>query len=73
MRARMTKTQVYLPNDELKALHRVARRKRRKVADLVREAVRMTWLRAAPDGPVALWTKPFSGSSFDHDAAFDEE
>jgi len=57
---------------ELAALHRVARRERRPVAELVREAVRVTWLREAPSGPVALWDGPFEGTSTDHDAAFDE-
>ena len=68
----MTKTQVYLPTDELAALHRVARQHHRRVADLIREAIRDKWLRAAPSGPVALWDGPFSGSSADHDSAFDD-
>ncbi|MSP63674.1 MAG: hypothetical protein EXR72_25680 [Myxococcales bacterium] len=68
----MVKTQVYLPREELKALHRVARERRRRVADLVREAVRSVWLRPVATGPVALWDGPFAGSSADHDAAFDE-
>jgi hypothetical protein len=68
----MVKTQVYLPADELAALHRLARRSRRRVADLVREAIRRVWLRPEPGGPVALWDRPFDGSSADHDAAFDE-
>ncbi|MHB8873109.1 MAG: ribbon-helix-helix domain-containing protein [Myxococcaceae bacterium] len=69
---RMVKTQVYLPDEELKALHRLARQRKRPVADLVREAIRATWLRAGASGPVGLWTGPFGGSSADHDAAFDE-
>ncbi len=68
----MVKTQVYLPADELRMLHRVARAKKRRVADLVREAVRTVWLRPAPSGPVALWDGPFTGSSSDHEAAFDD-
>jgi len=68
----MVKTQVYLPAAELRALHVVARRQNRKVADLVREAVRQVWLREIPSGPIALWDGPFAGSSTDHDAAFDE-
>jgi Ribbon-helix-helix protein, copG family len=35
----MTKTQVYLREEELEALHEVARRSGRSVAALVREAV----------------------------------
>jgi hypothetical protein len=69
---RMVKTQVYLREEELTALHRVARRQKRPVAELVREAVRAKWLRSSPQGPVALWDGPFDGNSADHDAAFDE-
>jgi hypothetical protein len=69
---RMVKTQVYLREEELAALHRVARRQRRPVAELVRDAVRAKWLRTPTTGPVALWEGPFAGSSADHDAAFDE-
>lgn len=69
----MVKTQVYLPEKELAALHRIAKAHKRRVADLVREAIRQKWLRPTPpEGPVALWTGPFDGSSADHDAAFDE-
>ncbi len=68
----MVKTQVYLPEEELAELHRIARRKKRPLADLVREAIRAMWLRPATHGPVALWDGPFRGSSADHDAAFDE-
>ncbi len=68
----MVKTQVYLPAAELAALHRLAKAKKRRVADLVREAIREAYLRPPPSGPVALWDGPFSGSSSDHDAAFDE-
>lgn len=74
-RSRMThmvKTQVYLPAAELAALHRVAKAKKRKVADLVREAIRAMYLRPPADGPVGLWDGPVAGSSSDHDAAFDE-
>jgi hypothetical protein len=68
----MTKTQVYLPDDELKQLHRIARRKRRPVADLVRDAVRRVWLTEAPKGPVGISDGQLRGTSLDHDAAFDE-
>lgn len=68
----MVKTQVYLPAAELRALHVVARRQNRRVADLVRQAVRQVWLRENPSGPIALWDGPFAGSAMDHDAAFDE-
>jgi hypothetical protein len=68
----MTKTQVYLPKDELVALRRLARRKKRRVADLVREAIREKWLRPEAIGPVALFDGEIRGASAEHDAAFDE-
>ena len=67
----MVKTQVYLPAAELRALHRVARQKKRPVAELVREAVRAVWLREPPSGPIALFDGEIQGSSLDHDSAFD--
>jgi hypothetical protein len=68
----MKKTQVYLPADDLKALHRLARKKGRPVADLVREAVRKVWLADRPRGPVAISNGLLRGTSSEHDAAFDE-
>jgi hypothetical protein len=69
----MTKTQVYLRDDELKALHAAARRSDRSVADLIREAIRRTWLRPSqPDGPVALWDGEPTATSVDHDRIYDE-
>ena len=68
----MVKTQVYLREDELKALHRTARQSGRSVADLVRDAIRRVWLRPQPQGPVALWDGPAARSSVDHDAIYDE-
>lgn len=68
----MVKTQVYLPEQDLRALHRLARRESRPVAELIREAIRRVWLQPRPEGPVALWDGPFDGSSADHESAFDE-
>jgi hypothetical protein len=68
----MVKTQVYLPKAELAALHRIAKAKKRPVAELVREAIREKYLRERPSGPVALWVGAFVGASSDHDSAFDE-
>ncbi|MBI5507145.1 MAG: ribbon-helix-helix protein, CopG family [Deltaproteobacteria bacterium] len=68
----MSKTQVYLPKDELAALHRLARKKKRRMADMVREAVRTVWLNPPPAGPVALADGELSATSAEHDAAFDE-
>jgi len=72
MLTHVVKTQVYLPEEELAALHRLAKAKKRPVADLVREAIREKYLRPPAAGPVAIWAGPFSGSSSDHDSAFDE-
>ncbi len=68
----MVKTQVYLPEEELEALRRAARRSGRSVADLVREAIRRVWLRPSADGPVALWDGTPSRTSIEHDVIYDE-
>lgn len=68
----MVKTQVYLPEEELRALHKVAKKKGRPVAELVREAIRKVWLRKPTQGPVALWDGVLGGGANDHDSAFDE-
>lgn len=68
----MTKTQLYFPDDELRALHRLARRSRKSVAELVREAVRTSLLRAEPSGPVALWDGEPRRASTDHDTIYDQ-
>ncbi len=67
----MTKTQVYLRREELDALHRAARRSGRSVAELVREAVRRTWLRPEAQGPVGLWNGKPLRTSVDHDSIYD--
>jgi hypothetical protein len=68
----MTKTQIYLQEEELSCLHQIAKRSRRSVADLVREAIRKTWLRETPRGPVGLWQKPIAKTSAEHDSIYDE-
>lgn len=68
----MTKTQVYLRQEELDALHAVAERSGRSVADLVREAVRRVWLRDEAAGPVAVWDGPVARTSDDHDHIYDK-
>jgi len=72
----MVKTQVYFPASELKALHRVARAKKRRVADLVRDAVRRAWLTPPPTGPIGLFDGELRGSSRgssrDHGSEFGE-
>ena len=68
----VTKTQVYLREEDLEALHMLASRTGRSVADLIREAIRRVWLRPDPEGPVALWDGPVSYSSMQHDRIYDE-
>lgn len=67
----MVKTQVYLPAAELRALHRAAKRSGKSVAQLVREAVRRSCLPPGANGPVGLWDGEVRGTSFDHDAIYD--
>jgi len=68
----MIKTQVYLREEELAALHEAAERSGRSVAELVREAVRKVWLRPEADGPVALWDGKPRRTSVEHDSIYDE-
>lgn len=68
----MVKTQVYLPEEDLAALHRMAERTGKSVAELVREAVRRVWLRPEAKGPVALWDGEPRRASVDHDSVYDE-
>lgn len=68
----MVKTQVYLRDEELQALHDVAERTGRSVADLVREAIRRVWFRPDAQGPVALWDGMPSHTSVEHDHIYDE-
>ena len=68
----MTKTQVYLPERDLRALHRLAERTGASVAELIREAIRKTWITPDADGPVALWPGPVRRSSVEHDTIYDE-
>jgi hypothetical protein len=68
----MIKTQVYLREEELAALHEAAERSGRSVADLIREAIRQTWLRPAASGPVGLWDGTPRRTSVEHDSIYDE-
>jgi hypothetical protein len=63
----MTKTQVYLPEQDLDALHAIAKERGRSVASLIRDAILRTWLRPAKSGPVGLWDGPVGATSADHD------
>ena len=76
----MKKTQVYFRADDLRALHKVAKEKKRPVAELIREAVQEKWLKPASADPrpgfgmLGLYKGPVPDgfSSDDHDSAFDE-
>jgi hypothetical protein len=68
----MTKTQVYLRDEELKALHKVAKQSGRSLADLIREAIRRVWLRGDGEGPVGLWDGAPRRTSVEHDTVHDE-
>lgn len=68
----MTKTQVYLRDEELEALQQAAKRSGRSVAELVREAIRQVWIRPAANGPVALWDGEPRRPAVDHDSIYDE-
>jgi hypothetical protein len=68
----MKKTQVYLPEEDLAELHRVAERTGRSIAALIREAIREMWLRRPADGPVALWDGEPRRPGVDHDSIYDE-
>lgn len=67
----VTKTQIYLPEEDLRALHRVAKRSGKSVAELVREAIRRVWCRPTGEGPVGLWDGVPSRTSMDHDSIYD--
>jgi hypothetical protein len=67
----VTKTQVYFPESDLTELHKVARRTKRPVAALIREAVQRVWLQAKPEAPVALWSGEIGRTSADHDSIYD--
>lgn len=68
----MVKTQVYLREEELAALHAAAARTGRSVAELVRDAVRQVVLLPDASGPVALWDGEVRRTSIDHDSVYDE-
>lgn len=68
----MVKTQVYLPEEDLKALHRIAKRTGRSVAELMRDAIRTVWLRPELKGPIALWDGEVGKTSLEHDTIYDE-
>jgi len=68
----MVKTQVYLREEDLVALRAAARRSDRSVAELIREAIRRTWLRPENQGPVAIWDGRPKRASVEHDTIYDD-
>ena len=68
----MIKMQVYFTESDLEALRRAAKKAGKSVAEMIREAVRRTWLRPVPAGPVALWDGR-TRTSIDHDSIYDEQ
>lgn len=68
----MKKTQVYLPEEDLDALHAAAERRGRSVASLIREAIRLVWIRPVGKGPVGLWEGEPRRTSVEHDSVHDE-
>ena len=76
----MRKTQVYFRAEDLRALHRVAKARKRPVAELIREAVREKWLEGLVEDSrpglamIGLFKGPLPKgvSSDDHDSAFDD-
>ena len=72
----MTKTQVYLSEEQLALLHKLAKRDRKSVAAIIREAIGAALTKALPanadQGPVALWTGEVKRTSADHDSIYDD-
>lgn len=68
----MKKTQVYLRQEELDALHAAAERSGRSVADLIREAIRKVVLKPESEGPVGIWDGEPRRTSVEHDTVHDD-
>lgn len=68
----MIETPIYLPEEDLEALRRAAKRSGRSVSDLVREAIRRVWMQPLADEPVALWDGVPTRTSMEHDSIYDE-
>jgi metal-responsive CopG/Arc/MetJ family transcriptional regulator len=68
----MVRTQIYLPEEELKELHKVAKRQGKSVAQIVRSAVRKVWLTPSANSIVGLAESTKSLTSDDHDAIYDD-
>ena len=72
----MKKTQVHLPEEQLRALHRMAKRQKKSVAAVIRDAIRVALTEDAPTDagrrPIALWSGELEPTSSDHDSIYDE-
>jgi hypothetical protein len=72
----VTKTQVYLPEEQIARLHLLAKRDGKSVAAIIRDAIGATLEKALPanakQGPVALWAGEIKRTSIDHDSIYDE-
>jgi len=73
----MTKTQVYLPEEQLAALHEVAKRERKSVAAVIRDAIgealgKRSISKQRGRGPVALWAGKPKRTALDHDSIYDQ-
>ena len=67
----MEKVQIYLRKEELDALRRAAKRTKRSVAELIRDAIRKVVVNPTADGPVAIWDGEPTRPSADHDSIYD--
>ena len=69
---KMVKTQVYLPDRDLRRMRELSKERGTPIAHMVREAVAEAYLRPPAVGPIALWDGEIGGGSAAHDSAFDE-
>ena len=68
----MEKTQVYLRKEELDALRQAAARSGRRIAEIIRDAIRQAVLKPQAAGPVAIWDSKPKRTSIDHDSVHDQ-
>lgn len=69
----MVRTQIYLPEEELRSIHKIAKRNKTTVARLVRQAIRQVWLDTHDtSGLVGIVKQKLSRSSVDHDSIYDQ-
>ncbi len=66
------KTQLYLEKADLERLHELSASLGRSVADLMRDAIRRTWLDDTLGGPIGVWDGPCDRPGVDHDSIYDD-